>query len=131
EFQLMRDTDARGAITVTVHNLMPGAELVLVGGGSASVGKPVRTSETRATWPLEWSAGTSLHFRVGPEDASERSAFEFALLNDVQEAIDGFHEMIARVNGEPDVRFVLGAGDLTSNGTVAELSRFKRELEAM
>jgi 3',5'-cyclic AMP phosphodiesterase CpdA len=32
------------------------------------------------------------------------------------------------MNVEPDVRFLLGAGDLTRRGTVAELERYQREL---
>lgn len=131
QFRLTRAADAPTELAVTVHNLMRGAELTLVNSESASVGEPDRLSATRATWQVRLPADETVELRVAPVDALERSGFEFALLNDVQEAIDGFHEMISQVNQEPHVRFVLGAGDLTSDGTRSELTRFKRELEVM
>ena len=80
---------------------------------------------------LQIPAGQSSKFALGPPDHDGRDNFEFGLLSDVQEAIGGFHEMVDRVNEETNVRFVLGAGDLISEGTRAELERFQAELERM
>lgn len=131
EFTLARTASASDEVVVTIHNLMPRAELRRTGGGGAVIEEPVRHSETRASWPVRLLSTEPVQFTVAPPDVDQLGVFEFALLNDVQEAIDRFHEMIARVNQESDLRFVLGAGDLTSNGTRAELERFQRELGAM
>ena len=128
ELTLARSADTPDELSVTIHNLMPSAELRRTGGGEVVIGEPVRHSETRASWPLRLLGTEPVQLLIAPPDAAEPEQFEFALLSDVQEAIDGFHEMIARVNQEPGVRFVLGAGDLTSDGTRTQLERFQSEL---
>jgi predicted phosphodiesterase len=110
---------------------MPGAELKLTSNSVAEVSAPQRLLDTHSEWLVEPRKTGKLTLSVAPPDCQAAAAFEFALLSDVQEAIDGFHEMIARVNQEAEVRFLVGAGDLTSDGTREELERFQRELRAM
>jgi 3',5'-cyclic-AMP phosphodiesterase len=131
ELTLARTEDTPDEVVITIHNLMPAAELRHTFGGGVVIGEPVRHSETRASWSLRLLSTEPAQLMVAPPDAGELEVFEFALLSDVQEAIGGFHEMIARVNEESEIRFVLGAGDLTSDGTRAQLERFQRELVAL
>ncbi len=131
EFTLRRPDGAARPLELEVHNLMPGAELRLRDGSGVEIGEPVRTAPTRAVWQLAWSGSDPIRLSLGPPDSALEEGFEFALLSDVQEAIDRFHDMVERLNDEAGVRFVLGAGDLTSNGSRRELARFKRELEPL
>ena len=131
ELSLQTDASAAQTLTVAVGNLMPRAELRLAPNAAGQVGAPERVSETRARWQVTVPPGAQLRLELGPPDSASDEGFQFALLSDVQEAIDGFHDMIERLNQEADVRFVIGAGDLTSRGTREELARFKRELAAL
>ena len=68
---------------------------------------------------------------LAPTDAQQAGPLRFAVLSDVQEAIDEVQDIYAKVNAEKDVRFVLGAGDLTQQGTVDQLGRFEKELRSL
>lgn len=116
---------------LVVHNLMPDATVTADADASVRVGPPQWSSRTRASWRVELLRAEPVTLTVAPPDAADPGPFRFALLSDVQEAIDAFSDMVVRVNQEQGVRFVLGAGDLTSGGTRQELERFQYELEAM
>ena len=68
--------------------------------------------------------------RLTLPDERDEAPFRFALLSDVQTAIDDVGDIFAAVEAEPEVRFLLGAGDLAQRGTRQELRRFQRELRA-
>jgi hypothetical protein len=69
--------------------------------------------------------------RLAPPDTERPSAFRFAVMSDVQEAIDRVQDIYARVNLEPGLHFMLSAGDLTVRGSQDELERFETELEGL
>jgi len=131
ELSIENTTSAPRTVELTVQNAMPGAELTPTFGVANGVSAAEWLAPTRVRWRVEIPENTVLGFALGPTDHADRDDFEFALLSDVQEAIDGFHDLVDRVNQETDVRFVLGAGDLTSDGTRAELVRFQEELLRM
>jgi Icc protein len=79
---------------------------------------------------LELPAGTTC-LAFGPPEAAEPGMFSFALLSDVQEAIDDVQDIFQRLNAEPGISFLLGAGDLTEQGSHEELQRYQRELETL
>lgn len=85
---------------------------------------------TRRSFQIELPSGTS-HLRVTPPDADARVPLRFAVMSDVQEAIDRVGDIYARVNAEAGVRFLLGAGDLTQRGHDEQLARFEDELRAL
>jgi predicted phosphodiesterase len=62
---------------------------------------------------------------LAPPQLSDGSPFRFAVLSDIQEAIDRVQDIYDRINELPDLEFVLGAGDLTERGSVAELEQFQ------
>lgn len=120
---------------VAVHNCMLDAELHV---DAAAETGATAASETRADdpptlkrWRVRADGAQKLGLRISAPDADTPGAFRFALLSDVQEAIDRVSDIFQRINRVPGVRFVLGAGDLTSHGTVAELERFQHALREL
>src|SRR6185369_10340147 len=68
---------------------------------------------------------------VATPDADTTGPFRFAALADVQEAIDRVQDVYARMNADPQLRFVVFNGDLTRFGSVDELQRFQREARSL
>jgi len=93
---------------------------------------PVSSGEasTKKSWELTLTPGT-WHFRLSAPGAAEKSHFRFALMSDVQEAIDRIQDVYRVINTRTDLDFLLGAGDLTEEGEVAELERFQHELASL
>jgi 3',5'-cyclic-AMP phosphodiesterase len=116
-------------LTLEVMNCMPGAELeappgaLLLDSGRAN---------GRCTFRLgSIEADPNLALRIAPPAARDVAPFQFAVLSDVQEAITRVQDIYAVLEREPDLDFLLGAGDLTEQGTRAELERFERELRTL
>jgi 3',5'-cyclic-AMP phosphodiesterase len=86
--------------------------------------------QTKKTWLLTLTPG-SWRFRLAAPGAAENGPFRFALLSDVQEAIDRVQDVYRVINAEPGLDFLLGAGDLTDEGEVDELEEFQRELATL
>jgi len=114
-------------LLLSIYNCMPEAQLS---------GVPVLQSGRDAAgvcWfrlgPLAGAAALGL--RVEPPDSERGSPFRFAVMSDVQEAIDGVQDIYDVLNLEPDVDFLLGAGDLTQRGTAEQLERFQQELQSL
>jgi 3',5'-cyclic-AMP phosphodiesterase len=127
-WELELDSLAEATLTLDVHNCVSDAELTALGPDAQVT--PLSTElPTRKSFTLDLPAGTS-RFRFAPPDYRDRAVFQFALMSDVQEAIDRVQDIYRRVN-EENVRFLLGAGDLTRRGTRAELERFRDELEGL
>ena len=116
-------------LTLAVENAMPA--LVLTRLDTATT-EPPATGEgaTKKAWTLSLAAG-STRVRLAAPEAAPNGAFRYALLSDVQEAIDDVQDVFARVNAEPGLSFLLGAGDLTEEGENDELARFQSELASL
>jgi predicted phosphodiesterase len=125
-FELELAAATARSVRLEVHNCLPDAELSAPG-GQVTVTPVASDIVTRKSWDLELPEGASRFVFAAP-DADDRSAWKFALMSDVQEAIGGVQDIYQRVNEETDVRFLLGAGDLTNQGTNDELERFRDEL---
>lgn len=125
-FELELDARSARSVRLEIWNAVTDVELTPLEQDASAT--PVATElVTRKSWDLELPAGTS-RFRFAPPDADARGTWKFALMSDVQEAIGGVQDIYERVNEETDVRFLLGAGDLTQQGTKAQLERFRDEL---
>lgn len=113
---------------LSIENAMPALEL------TTSVAKTPVVLEpplpTRKAWTLELSPGT-VELRLAPPDETDVSPWRFALMSDVQEAIDDVGDVYKKINDIEGLSFLLGAGDLTERGTDGELGVFRRELEAL
>jgi len=117
------------ALQLAVENAMNRLELTELNSGQL-VPLSSGASGTKKTWSLALAAGT-WRFRLAPPDSAKNGRFRFALLSDVQEAIDRIQDVYRALNAEPDLDFLLGAGDLTENGKVDELARFQSELATL
>jgi Icc protein len=123
--------------TLDVRNCMPGAELTFLPtalelASSATLLSSERDAIGGCHFALGGLAGVSaVSLSVAPPDTGVPGAFQFAVLSDVQEAIDRVQDIYGRINAEPGVEFLLGAGDLTERGTAAQLERFQYELEQL
>jgi 3',5'-cyclic AMP phosphodiesterase CpdA len=115
-----------------VQNCLPDAELSLLEGRADIEPLAMRLgTERRFSVTTAETGALTLTLRLAPPDFEELGPFRFALLSDVQEAVDRLIDIHRRINQEPEIRFLLGAGDLTRQGEVEELERYQRELETL
>lgn len=119
---------AAGELALVVHNTMPGAVLEQRDGVPTRITEAPREHPTRAEFGVAFESPGRARFRLRTPADGVREPFRIALMSDVQEAIDRVSDLYRRINDEPDVEFLLGAGDLTQRGTRRELERFEREL---
>ncbi|HET9932604.1 MAG TPA: metallophosphoesterase [Polyangiaceae bacterium] len=130
-FTFSLEVDRATTTRLELQNTLVDAELV-----SIATTAPVTLRElappvpTRHVFELELPPGVST-FRVAPNDSESEAPFRFALMSDVQEAIDRVSDIFRRLNVEPGVRFLLGAGDLTQRGTLEQTEQYQRELLAL
>jgi Icc protein len=129
-YELELTSDDAASVTIELHNCLSDAELVPLEPLDLRLTEQPSTLPTRRTFVVDLPPGAS-RLRVAAPDAGDTGPFRFALLSDVQEAIDRVSDIFERLNLEPDVRFLLGAGDLTEQGSVEELERYQRELGAL
>jgi 3',5'-cyclic AMP phosphodiesterase CpdA len=129
-FDVDLSTPTARQLDLELQNCLSDSEL-LVASGDARV-EPLSDSglPTRKRWRLTLPAGAT-RLSVAPPDVASREGFRFALLSDVQEAIDDVGDVFDRMNQVSNVRFALGAGDLTQRGTREQLERFQSELERL
>jgi hypothetical protein len=112
---------------LVVENALPDLELSAKG---ATVTPVVSDSKRpkRKIWTLALGAG-DVELALAPPDANDRSPWSFAVMSDVQEAIDDVRDIYHELNEVERVRFLLGAGDLTEQGNDEQLEVFREELE--
>jgi 3',5'-cyclic-AMP phosphodiesterase len=114
-------------LQLEIQNCLPEAELRIESGDAVLTPLEDAGTPTRKRWQVTLAPGAA-RLAFSAPDVSSNDSFQFALLSDVQEAIDRVADIYERLNEQPHVRFVLGAGDLTSRGTREELERFQTEL---
>jgi 3',5'-cyclic-AMP phosphodiesterase len=117
-----------------VANCMPGAELRLV------PVVPLLSSERDGSGVCRFQFApppdsSELELTVAPPDSVRPGHFRFAVLSDVQEAINRVQDIYSRLNllidTPPGIDFLLGAGDLTPQGSREQLERFQWELTSL
>jgi len=119
----------RQELELYVENAMAALELSdLDAGGLVPLASGA--GATKKSWQLTLTPG-SWHFRLAAPGTAENGGFRFALMSDVQEAIDRIQDVYRVIDSEPELDFLLGAGDLTEEGEADELSRFQRELATL
>jgi 3',5'-cyclic-AMP phosphodiesterase len=126
-FELSLTVPSSRDLSVDVQNCLPDAELRVLSGDATLAAAEAGDVPTRPHWQLHAGAGV-VRLALEAPDANDAEPFRFALLSDIQEAIVNVADIYARLNEQPNVRFVLGAGDLTQRGTREQLERFQQEL---
>ncbi len=129
-FRLELTSPSARELSVEIQNCLPDAELRVLGSSGSVDALGDQGVPTRKLWQVQAPAG-SVTLQLTTPDAGDTTPFRFALMSDVQEAIDDVRDVFERVNGVARVRFLLGAGDLTQQGTREQLERFQRELLAL
>lgn len=116
-------------LELSVENAMASVELSDLDSGTLV---PILSGAdtTKKSWTLALAPG-SRHLRLTPPNAAEKGLFRFALMSDVQEAIDRVQDLYRVIDAQADLDFLLGAGDLTEEGEVQELQRFQHELATL
>jgi 3',5'-cyclic-AMP phosphodiesterase len=126
-FTLDHPGAAGETVELEIQNAMPDGVL---SGDGAAIEELGGAGATRKQYRLTLG-GSSLRLAFAPPNVNQEGPFRFALLSDVQEAIDRVGDIYERINAEPYVAFLLGAGDLTERGSHEELRRFQDELLAL
>jgi Icc-related predicted phosphoesterase len=127
------DDDAAEAWDVIIDNSLADAALSVTTQGGEAIAVQTLASEFPTRRHFRFPLGQNRDFVLSlrPPDADDPSAFRFALLSDVQEALDRVQDIYARIDADDSIRFVLSAGDLTDKGTAEEHDRFQRELREL
>lgn len=115
---------------LTVRNL-PADAVLTFGTPDATAAALASTLPTEQRWRLTLPPGATTTVRLAPPDADTAGPFRFAVLSDIQEGVGRVRDLFERINEEPDVRFVVSAGDLVDNGAPEEYARIRRELERL
>ena len=115
-------------LTIDVLNCMMTAALSLDGGPSvAPTPLPERAAACRFTQLVSGPGVVDIF----PTSADAERPFVFAVLSDVQSAIDRVQDIFERMNEDPELAFVVSTGDLVDRGTRSELERFQHELATL
>jgi Icc protein len=125
----LRSAEPRVALELSVENCMPNATLTDPSREAPMVAVK-QAVVTHCSWRLDLGRGKTV-IRVTPAVKPPPSFVDFAVLGDVQNAVDRVADIFERMNAQPELDFVLSTGDLTSRGTDDELARFQEELERL
>lgn len=126
--ELVLGDTAAGDWTIVVRNSLPDAVLREESGSSfAMTSRTGDDGPTVATFQLSLAAGTHA-LRVGPLDADTPGAFQVAAMADIQKALPTVDDVFETINAVPELRFVVGMGDITERSEDAEYELFDRQL---
>jgi predicted phosphodiesterase len=131
--EVMLGESAPGTWNLTVGNTLPDAVLELqtdTGGTPPRAESLPSAIPTEKRWALTLAAGKTI-LLVHSARGEPVGPWRFALLSDIQEAIDRVQDIYARINADPNISFVVSAGDLTWDGSMQELERFQHELDSL
>ena len=122
--------DAPSGWTVVVRNAMPDAVLMAeVDGELLGVEQEPSPVLTVKRWHVQLRPGRQALLTVGPRDWETPRPFRFVALADVQEALPRVGDIYARINEDPEARFIFFSGDLTETGSREQLEEFQQRLE--
>jgi hypothetical protein len=127
-FDLKNPASTAVRLTLRVQNTFADAALTADGADVAGVRGDTATERV---FSVAIAAGATAHCTLTPPDAAATAAFRFAVLSDIQEAIDKVEDLYRAIDLDPQIRFVVGAGDMTSNGTEEQLVVFQQKMAAL
>lgn len=126
-FELTAEPDRTGILRIDVLNCMPEAELTA---GALRL-TPLRVPEHAASCRFDVPLQERVTLRIAPPDTDQEEPYAFAVLSDIQNAINRVQDVFSRLNEDEELRFVVSTGDLVSNGTYRELVEFQREMRTL
>lgn len=119
------DADAERPLELEVHNCMQAAALSVDGGPSLAP-EPIAGRSAACRFSVSVRKDSILELFSTTETSDQ--TFVFAVLSDVQNAINRVQDIFERMNQDPELAFVVSTGDLVNTGTRDELTRFQDEL---
>lgn len=122
---LEQDGSSPRPLRLTVLNCMRDA-LLAADGADGILGMPVEGRAAACEFALEVADGTSLS--LAPAGADAPGTFVFAVLSDIQSAVDRVGDIFARMNEDPELQFVVSTGDLVDTGARRELRFFQEQM---
>lgn len=121
------EPSAAGPITLTLGNALADVELVATTATVTPLGGP---RPTVRAWTIDLPAGrTALH--IAPPDSADLARWQFACMGDIQDALPTVDDVFARINAEPDLRFVISTGDIVHRGREDEYVLFEEQLTTL
>ncbi|MBU1431368.1 metallophosphoesterase [Myxococcota bacterium] len=118
-----------GPLELTVRNCAPLSWARIEAGWGWVEGGGVEG--TQGDWLLWLEEAGVYTIQIAPPDIDEDRAFRFAVLGDIQEAIDDIQDVWAALNGVEGLRFVASTGDLTQRGSRAQLQAIQATLSGL
>ena len=122
-----------GEWTLVLRNAVADAELCLTRpSGDVGCLEPIEVPRpTEKHWRLSLDESGVHTVEIAPPDADRRAPWSFVVFADVQEHIGAVQDIYRRMAAVTDVRFGLISGDLTEQGSPAQLRRFQREMQTL
>lgn len=118
---------ASGPWTLVLRNILPDAIVTI---GDTSYLRAPGDPPTTGTFTVALIAGIN-DVRVGPPDAAFAEPFRIVAMADIQTALPEVDEVFAEINSIEDARFVVGMGDITDQGEIAEYELFDRQYQTL
>ena len=123
---------ASSSWTIELQNAMPAATLRASDENGEIAVQPLDTLiPTNKRWQIDFTPPARVSLRIATPEAHTSGPFRFAVLSDVQEAVDRVQDIFDRMNHEDGLAFVFTAGDLTERGTSSEMDEFQQELRSL
>ena len=127
DIELAVDSTAAGNWTFTIRNSLPDA--VLSTGGAVITREPGQ-HPTVGIFNTVLAEGTH-RLHLAPPDGDLVAPFKVAAMADIQTALPVVDQIFARISEVPDLRFVVGMGDITERSLVEEYDLFERQLVSL
>jgi 3',5'-cyclic AMP phosphodiesterase CpdA len=118
---------AAGEWEIVIHNALPDATLAV--DGTAYLREPAeRPTLARFRVPL---AGGAHALVLAPPDAAVTGPYRIAAMADIQTALPDVDDVFRAISAVPDVRFVVGMGDITERAEIAEYDLYEVQLATL
>jgi predicted phosphodiesterase len=115
---------------VIIENAVLGAgAIALVDGAEADIEESETSAPAERCLVFDLPAGSRSRLSLAPEAGATR--FRFAVMGDVQTALNRFDEVLEVINEVPDLDFVMSTGDLVEDGKDEEWELLERQLEVL
>lgn len=122
--QLTLERESAGPLELTVLNCMPGAQVRL---GATWSSDRDQDRPTTCIFDVDLAAGEN-QLLVAPPDFEQQDRYRFAVMGDVQTALDTVHEVFEDISATPELRFVVCTGDIVQDAEEWEYELYQEQL---
>ncbi len=110
---------------LTVLNCMPGAELRVGQDWTPSL---QTDHPTQCVFDVRLEEAKVTEVLIAPRDYDTAESYRFAVMGDVQTALNTVDEVFQSISAMPDLRFVLCTGDIVQDGEYWEYELYEEQL---